>query len=72
MAQMNTYKREKRLTDIEKSIVVAKVGAGGGSGVDREFGVSRCKPLHLEWIKMRSYYTAQGTISNLGIEHNGR
>ena len=23
---------------------------GGGSGVDREFGVSRCKLLHLEWI----------------------
>ena len=25
-------------------------GCGGGSGVDQEFGVSRCKLLHLEWI----------------------
>ena len=39
---------------------------GGGSGVDWEFGVSRCKLLHLEWVKtLRSYCTAQGTISSL-------
>ena len=25
-------------------------GGGGGSGMDREFGVNRCKLLHLEWI----------------------
>ena len=25
-------------------------GGGGGSGMDWESGVSRCKPLHLEWI----------------------
>ena len=25
-------------------------GGGGGSGVDWEFGVSRCKLMHLEWI----------------------
>ena len=25
-------------------------GGGEGSGVDREFGVNRCKLLHLEWI----------------------
>ena len=25
-------------------------GRGGGSGMDGEFGVSRCKLLHLEWI----------------------
>ena len=30
-----------------------------------EFGVNRCKPGHLEWIDKRSYYIAQGTISNL-------
>ena len=23
-------------------------GGGGGSGMDWEFGVSRCKPLHLD------------------------
>ena len=25
-------------------------GGEGGSGMDWEFGVSRCKLLHLEWI----------------------
>ena len=25
-------------------------GGGGGSVIDWEFGVSRCKLLHLEWI----------------------
>ena len=24
--------------------------SGGGGGMDREFGVTRCKLLHLEWI----------------------
>ena len=24
---------------------------GGKSGMDREFGVGRCKLLHLEWIR---------------------
>ena len=24
-------------------------GVEGGSGMEREFGVSRCKPLYLEW-----------------------
>ena len=33
----------------ENRFVVAK-GEGGGSGMDREFGASRCKLLHLEWI----------------------
>ena len=30
-------------------LVVTK-GEGRGSGMDREFGVGRCKLLHLEWI----------------------
>ena len=29
--------------------MVAK-GEGGGGGMDWEFGVGRCKLLHLEWI----------------------
>ena len=35
--------------------MVAQVGAGTGSGMDWEFGVSRCKRLHLEWISRSSY-----------------
>lgn len=29
---------------------VLSQGGGGGSGKDGEFGVSRCKLSHLEWI----------------------
>ena len=48
MAQMN-LSTEHRLTDMENRLVVAKA-EGEGSGVDWEFGVGRCKLLHLEWI----------------------
>ena len=41
-------KTETGLTDIENRLVVAK-GKGGGSTRNWEFGVSRCKVLHLEW-----------------------
>ena len=40
-------------------------GEAGGSGMDEEFGVSRCKLLHLEWISNEMLHIAQGTISNL-------
>ena len=35
--------------DIENRVVVAK-GWGEGRAMDREFGVSICKLLYLEWI----------------------
>ena len=38
---------------------------GGGSGMDRELGVSRCKLLHLEWISNEVLLYSTGTISNL-------
>ena len=39
----------KQIIGTESRLVVAK-GGGGGSGIDWEFGVSRCNLLHLEWI----------------------
>ena len=51
--------------------MVAK-GEGGGSGMDGEFGVSRCKLLHLEWISNEVLlYSTGNYIQSLGIEHNG-
>ena len=47
MAQMN-LSREKKLMDMENRFVV--VEGGRGSGMDWEFGISRCKLLHLVWI----------------------
>ena len=52
--------------------MVAK-GAVGGSRMDREFGVSRCKLLHLEGISHELLlYCTWNCIQSLGIERNGR
>ena len=52
--------------------MVAK-GEGEGSGMDREFGVSRYKLLHLEWISNEVLlYSTGNAIQSLGIEHDGR
>ena len=46
---------------------------GGGSGMDWESGVSRCKLLHLEWISNEVLlYSTGNSIQSLGIEHDGR
>ena len=48
-------------------------GGGRGSGMDWEFGVSRCKLLHLEWISNEVLlYSTGNAIQSLGIEHDGR
>ena len=40
---------------LETRFVVAKWERGGrGSRMDRKFGISRCKLLHLEWISRSS------------------
>ena len=40
---------EGKLMDLENRLVIAK-GERGGSGMDWESRVNRCKLLHLEWI----------------------
>ena len=46
---------------------------GRRSGVDREFGVSRCKLLYLEWISNEVLLYSMGNyIQSLRIEHDGR
>ena len=45
---------------------------GGGSGMDRGFGVSRCKLLHLEWISNEVLlYSTGNSIQSLWRDHNG-
>ena len=57
--------------DMENRLVLAKVG--GGSGIDWEFGVSRCKLLHLEWISNEVLLHSTGNyIPSLVMEHGGR
>ena len=50
------------------------VVAGGERGqMDGEFGVSRCKLLHLEWMSNEVLlYSTGNYIPSLGIEHDGR
>ena len=48
-------------------------GRGRGSGMDREFRVSRCKLLHLEWISNEVLlYNTENYIQFLGREHDGK
>ena len=55
------------LRDLENRLVVAK-GKGGVGGMDWEFGISRCKLLHIHRIinnKVLLY--TQGTINIFSI-----
>ena len=64
--------RTERLIDTENKLVAAK-GEGEGVGVDWEFGVSRCKLLHLEWISSKVLlYSTENYIQCPVIEHDGR
>ena len=57
-----------RLTDIKNRLVVAKE-EGGGTGI--EFGVNRCKPLHLKWIDSKILLHNTGHyIQSPGMENN--
>ena len=50
MAQMNLSTGQKRHTDVEIRLVVAKEYRVE-SGMERQFGVRGCKLLYLEWVK---------------------
>ena len=61
-----------RLRCIENRFVVAK-GEEGDSGMDWEFGVSRCKLLRLEWISSEVLlYSTGNYIQSRGIDRDGR
>ena len=41
--------------------------------MDWEFGVGRCKLLHLEWVNNKVLlYSTGNYIQSLGINHNGK
>ena len=64
---------EKKLIDLENRLVVAKgEGEGGGRGLDWEFGINRCKLLHLERISNEILlYSTGNCIWSLVMEHDG-
>ena len=48
-------------------------GGGGRSGMDWEFGISRCKLLHLEWKSNESLLYSTGNYVHYPvINHNGK
>ena len=67
---MSVIDKVKEL-DVWCRLVVAK--GQGGSGMDWEFGVSKCKLLHLEWICNEVLlYSTGNYIQSFGIDHDGR
>ena len=68
MAQINLSTKQKQTC--REQTCVAK-GEEGGSGMDGEFGVGRCK--YLEWISSWVLlYSTGDYIQSLGIENDGR
>ena len=61
-----------RLTNTENRLGVAE-GEGEGSRMDGEFGVSRCKLLHVEWMdhKVLQYFTGN-CVQSLNRDHDGK
>ena len=48
-------------------------GEGEGGGMDREYGVGRCKLLHLEWMNNEILLYSTGNYSqSLGIGYDER
>ena len=70
---LSTDRLEKQ-TDIENRLVAAK-GKGGGSGMDRELQIGRCKLLRLEYkgqetVSSRLWQTMMGDNMKKGININ--
>ena len=48
-------------------------GGGGGGAMDRGFGISKCKLLHIEWINNKVLlHSTENYIQCPGINHNGK
>ena len=60
-----------RITKIENRLVAAK-WEGEGEGKDWQFVISRCKPLHVEWINKAPLYSTGNCIQYLLTNANGR
>ena len=69
-AQMNLTIRQKQ-THRHREQTCGGQEEGEG-GMDREFGDSRCKLLHLEWISKILPYSTGSYIPSPGINQHGK
>ena len=72
MVEMNLAIEQRQTHRHGERIVVAK-GQRRSSGMDWEFGVGRCKLLHLENINNKVLLNSTGDyIQCSGIDHDGK
>ena len=72
MAQINLSTKLKQ-THIHREQTCGCQGNGGGSGMDREFGVSIWILFHLKWITNEVLlYITGNYIQSLEIDHDGK
>ena len=71
MAQMNLSIKQKQTHRHREQTYGCR--GGGGSKLDWEFGVNRCKLLHLERINNKVlFYSTGNYIQSSGIFHDGK
>ena len=69
---MKTGNKHKEIIFHRHRRVAAK-GEGGGSGMDWESGVGRCKLLHSEWINNKVLVNSpQNYIRSPGTDQDGK
>ena len=69
---MNLFTKQKQTHRCREQTCGCQ-GNGRRSGMDREFGISRCKLLHLECVSDEVLLNSPGNyIQFFGIEHDGR
>ena len=60
-------------TETDSDIENRLVGRRGGGGMEWEFGVSRCKLFHIEWLNNKVLLYSTGSyIQYPVINHNGK
>ena len=72
MAQMIHLQNRRRSCTFSEERLAFAVGGEGGSGMDWEFEVSRCKLLHLKWVNNEILlYSTGNYIQSLVMEEDG-
>ena len=70
MAQVNLSTEKKETHGLGEQTCGCQ-GGGEGSGMDWEFGFSRCKPLHVGWISNEILLCSTGNyVQSLVMEHD--